>query len=74
MSKPIFIIRFPDSSKDRQNYLEILEQLRRTMRDYYVLGFADNKTERVEFECYNPDNATDITLQELEQKVTDSLK
>jgi len=74
MSEPIFIIRFPDSCKDRQNYLEILEQLRRTMRDYYVLGFADNKTERVEFECYNPDNATDITLQELEQKVTDSLK
>lgn len=74
MSKPIFIIRFPDSSKDRQNYLEILEQLRRTMRDYYVLGFADNKTEKVEFECYNPDNAAGITLQELEQKVTDSLK
>jgi hypothetical protein len=74
MSKPIFIIRFPESSKDRQNYLEILEQLRRTMRDYYVLGFADNKTERVEFECYNPDNAAGITLQELEQKVTDSLK
>ncbi len=74
MSKPIFVIRFPDSSKDRQNYLEILEQLRRTIRDYYVLGFADNKTERVEFECYNPDNAAGITLQELEQKVTDSLK
>jgi hypothetical protein len=74
MSKPIFVIRFPDSSKDKQNYLEILEQLRRTMRDYYVLGFADNKTERVEFECYNPDNAAGITLQELEQKVTDSLK
>ena len=74
MSKPIFIIRFPDSPEDRKKYLEILEGLRRTMSEYYVVGLADNKTERVEFECYNPDNAANITLQELEQKVTDLLK
>ena len=74
MSKPIFVVRFPESLESKEKYYEILEQLRRTMRDYYVLGFADNKTERVEFECYNPDTSSEITMQELEQRILTLLK
>lgn len=74
MSKPIFIIRFPYSKEQREEYIEILESIRKTMRDYHVFSVMDSKTDRVEFECYNPDTSSEITMQELEQKILDSLK
>lgn len=63
MSKPIFIIRFPHSDEKRREYIEILENMRRTLKDYHVFSVMDNKTDKVEFECYNPDN--DVILTDL---------
>ena len=51
MSKPIFILRFPHSNQGRDKYLEVLEMVRKTLRDYHVLGFMDSNTGKVEFEC-----------------------
>lgn len=65
MSKPIFIIRFPYSKEHREEYIEVLESIRRTMRDYHVFSVMDSETERVEFECYNTDNASELDIEKI---------
>ena len=65
MSKPMFIIRFPYSNQLREEYIEALESIRRTMRDYHVFSIMDNKTERVEFECYNAENAPELDIEKI---------
>ncbi len=74
MSKPIFILRFPHSSQDRDKYLEVLEMVRKTLRDYHVLGFMDSNTGKVEFECYNADNTAEINIQEIKQRIEQESK
>ena len=65
MSKPIFIIRFPYSKEHREEYIEVLESIRKTMHDYHVFSVMDSKTERVEFECYNADNASELNIEKI---------
>ena len=72
MSKPIFILRFPHSNQGRDKYLEVLEMVRKTLRDYHVLGFMDSSTGKIEFECYNADNAAEINIQEIKQRIEES--
>jgi hypothetical protein len=72
MSKPIFILRFPHSNEDRSKYLELLEMVRKTLRDYHVLGFMDSNTGKIEFECYNADNVAEVDIQEIKQRIEES--
>jgi len=65
MSKPIFIIRFPSPKEHREEYIEVLESIRKTMHDYHVFSVMDSKTERVEFECYNADNASELDIEKI---------
>jgi hypothetical protein len=69
MSKPIFIVRFPFIS-DTQQYERIVERLDRQLgKDYHVLCPMDNKTEQVQFECFNASNAADKEIEEIKQMV-----
>jgi hypothetical protein len=71
MTKPIFIIRFP-YTKDlslMERYSKTYEEIRKQLSDYHVLSPMDNSVERVEFECYNAINATDVEIEELKQMV-----
>jgi len=71
MAKPIFIIRFP-YTKDlslMERYSKTYEKITKQLSDYHVLCPMDNSVERVEFECYNAINATDVEIKELKQMI-----
>jgi hypothetical protein len=71
MAKPIFIIRFP-YTKDlslMERYSKTYEEIRKQLSDYHILSPMDSSVERVEFECYNAINATDVEIEELKQMI-----
>lgn len=74
--KPIFIIRFPYTNNfdQMEKYLKMYKEIGEQMTDYYVLCPMDNSVERVEFECYNAINATDVEIEELKQMVLEKIK
>lgn len=70
-SKPIFIIRLP-ISETKSKYVEWLENISNNLKDYHVLAVMDNRTERVEFECYNVKDYNEIEFIELKEKLKQS--
>lgn len=75
MSKPIFIIRFPESAP-----IEVLEYSRKSItnnpvaRDYHILVMQDpNRKGDVTFECYNSPH-TDIEFEVLQAKLLELIK
>ena len=73
MSKPIFIVRLPYQEENRDKFLEMYKQLGEQLSDYYVLCPMDSSISRVEFECYNANNATDKDIEEIKQMVLKQL-
>ena len=73
MSKPIFIIRFPYSSNLKESFEHTARWLESKLPDYHVLPLIENRTEKVEFECYNASNATDKDIEEIKQMVIKQL-
>ena len=73
MSKPIFIVRFPFVEENRDKYLQMYKQLGEQLSDYHVLCPMDISVDRVEFECYNANNATDKDIEEIKQMVLKQL-
>jgi hypothetical protein len=69
MSKPLFIIRIPASADaydiDKQMYF--LEK--KLIKDYYLIPVRDSSVQRVEFECYNADNAQSKDIEEIKKLV-----
>ena len=65
MSKPIFIIRFPYSKEHREEYIEVLESIRKTMHDYHVFSVMDSKTEikKATSKYYAPQTEFEIFIQ-----------
>jgi hypothetical protein len=76
VAKPIFIIRFPYTNNfdQMEKYLKMYKEIGEQMTDYHVLCPMDNSVERVEFECYNAINATDVEIEELKQMVLEKIK
>ena len=74
--KPIFIIRFPYTNNfdQMEKYLKMYKEIGEQMTDYHVLCPMDNSVERVEFECYNAINATDVEIEELKQMILEKIK
>lgn len=70
-SKPIFVIRLPISDT-QSKYLEWLENVSNNLKDYHVLAVMDNRTDRVEFECYNVKDYNEIEFNELKEKLKQS--
>jgi hypothetical protein len=69
MSKPLFIIRIPISA-DRETVSEQMDMLeKKLMKDYYLIPVRDSSVQRVEFECYNADNAQSKDIEEIKQMV-----
>ncbi len=67
-SKPIFVVRLPISDNTKQ-YREWVYNVSNVLQDYHVLAVMDNKTERVEFECYNVKDYNEIEFNELKEKL-----
>ena len=76
VAKPIFIIRFPYTENPNwmDKYLKMYKEIGEQMTDYHVLCPMDNSVERVEFECYNAINATDVEIEELKQMILEKIK
>jgi hypothetical protein len=76
VAKPIFIIRFPYTNNfdQMEKYLKMYKEIGEQMTDYHVLCPMDNSVERVEFECYNAINATDVEIEELKQMILEKIK
>ena len=76
VAKPIFIIRFPYTNNfdHMEKYLKMYKEIGEQMTDYHVLCPMDNSVERVEFECYNAINATDVEIEELKQMVLEKIR
>jgi hypothetical protein len=76
VAKPIFIIRFPYSQDPNhmEKYLKMYKEIGEQMTDYHVLCPMDTSVERVEFECYNAINATDVEIEELKQMVLKTIE
>lgn len=70
--KPIFVIRLPFSEKQKESYLSWIETIRYNLKDFQILAVMDNKTERVEFECYNVKNYNETEFNELKEKLSKS--
>jgi nicotinamide mononucleotide adenylyltransferase len=74
MIKPIFIIRIP-ASAPTDNLGEQMDMIsKRLEKGYYVIPIRDSSVERVEFECYNAENATSIDIEEIKQMVLKQFK
>jgi hypothetical protein len=57
-----------------EKYLKMYKEIGEQMTDYHVLCPMDNSVERVEFECYNAINATDVEIEELKQMILEKIK
>lgn len=69
MSKPIFIIRIPISA-DREAVSEQMDMLeKKLMKDYYLIPVRDSSVDKVEFECYNVEDAESKDIEEIKQMV-----
>jgi len=74
MSKAIFIIRIPISA-DRETVSEQMDMLeKKLMKDYYLIPVRDSSVGRVEFECYNVNNATNKDVEEIKQMILKQLE
>jgi hypothetical protein len=76
MSKPIFVVRVPrrDFLGENKTFENIRLQLKEELTDYHVLLVADSDSDRSEFECYNAADATETTIQEIQDKIFEILK
>lgn len=75
MSKPIFIVRFPDTAEQR-HLKEAAESLGRmgVNDDYHTLVIKDQFTGgEIKFECYNAPH-TEIEFKELQERIITLLK
>lgn len=72
-SKPIFVIRLPISDT-QSKCLEWLKSISNNLKDYHVLAIMDNKTERVEFECYNVKDYSEVEFNDLKETLTKDFK
>ena len=69
MSKPLFIIRIPLSA-DREAVGKQMDMLeKKLIKDYYLIPVRESSVDRVEFECYNADNAESKDIEEIKQTV-----
>ena len=74
MSKPLFIIRIP-ASAPTDNLAEQMDMIsKRLEKGYYVIPIRDSSVERVEFECYNAENAESKDIEEIKQMVLKQFK
>lgn len=74
MNKPLFIIRIPISA-NREAVSEQMDMLeKKLMKDYYLIPVRDSSVERVEFECYNVDDAESKDIEEIKQMVLKQLE
>jgi hypothetical protein len=74
MTKPIFIIRFPDSVKSKKIAEGAVENLKGQLIDYHVIAFIESGCSRIEFECYNVNNQDEISFDELLNKINEYMK
>jgi hypothetical protein len=75
MSKPIFVVRVPrrDFLGETDMLNKIRHDLKKELTDYHVLFVADSDTGKSEFECYNVADATEATIQEIQDKIFEIL-
>ncbi len=73
MNKPIFIMRFPYNSMDKDDFLKNYEHIRNQLNEYHVLAMMDNFVESVTFECFNAPH-TEMEFEELKYRVLELLK
>ena len=74
MIKPIFIIRIPATVELNEKHLRIFEQIEEKLSDYHVLFPMDNRTNKLEFECFNALNTTNKEIEEIKQMVLKQFK
>jgi hypothetical protein len=70
MSKPIFIIRFPEMSfEDGEKAIEhVKTTVKEHLHDYHVLPVVDRTIDSIQFECFNSPH-TEIEFEELKENV-----
>ena len=76
MAKPIFIIRIPTASVNemgKDKLAHIQRGLRNELDDYHVLMMSDSNVTESKFECFNVENLDAITIDELKQRITNSV-
>jgi hypothetical protein len=73
VSKPIFVIRFPLDVPATVVYSDY-EQIQTKFTDYHVLPLRDNRTDRVEFECYSLQDANTQDFENLKKDVLNLLE
>jgi hypothetical protein len=75
MSKPIFIIRYPENLEPiREQLVEYHKNVQKMLEDYHVFSMIDSGSARVEFECYNAVTSSDIEIQELKESMENNWK
>jgi hypothetical protein len=73
MSKPIFIIKFPQPDKDLEKYQEQYKFLTERLFDYHVLFSFHDDISSIQFECFNSSQVPETTIEELKSMVLESL-
>jgi hypothetical protein len=76
MSKPIFIIKFPqpDNRTDLEELQQQFDFLTKKLSDYHVLFSFHDDTSSIQFECFNGSQVPEITIEELKSKVLEYLE
>lgn len=67
--KPILLVKFKSSIVTSDVLQSIAYKLNKQMQDYHVLVLAENMEEESKFELLSVNNATDIELEELKQRI-----
>jgi len=73
MSKPIFVVRVPRRYIMDDTFRTALQQTRDELLDYHVIAAINERTDEMEFECYNAVDATEATIQEIQDKIFEIL-
>jgi hypothetical protein len=74
MSKPIFIMRFPDHDEiDIQTFEKHYENIGNQLNDYHVLAVIDSYVRTITFECFNAPH-TEMEFEELKKRVLELIK
>jgi len=74
MSKPIFIIKFPQPDKDLEKHQQQFDFLTKKLSDYHVLFSFHDDISSIQFECFNSSQVPEITIEELKSKVLEYLE
>ena len=76
MSKPIFIIKFPqpDNRTDLENHQQQFDFLTKKLSDYHVLFSFHDDISSIQFECFNSSQVPETTIEELKSMVLESFK